>query len=215
VERKMADQLTDHIVSLRREEALAEVHRRVDSGADPLAVLEACRQGMTRVGELFQEGEYYLSELLLSAELFKEVSTILEPGLARLRSAKPLGKVVLATMQGDIHDLGKNILVTLLEVNGFEVHDLGVDVAPEDLLEKVREIAPDIVGFSSLLTTSFESSKRAAELLREAGLRDELKLIVGGGVTTPAFKDYVQADFQTLDATEGVAYCVEALGGPA
>lgn len=212
-ERKMADRLMDHIVSLGREEALAEVRRRMDRGADPLAVLDECRRGMTRVGELFQEGEYYLSELLLSAELFKEVSAILEPGLARLRAAEPLGKVVLATMQGDIHDLGKNILATLLEVNGFEVHDLGVDVAPEDLVERVRKIAPDIVGFSSLLTTSFESSKRAAELLREAGLRGKIKLIVGGGVTTPAFKDYVQADFQTLDATEGVAYCVETLAG--
>jgi len=211
----MTDRIADHITSLRREEALAEVHRRVDAGADPLAVLEACRQGMTRVGELFQEGEYYLSELLLSAELFKEVSEILEPHLARLRRTEPLGKVVLATMQGDIHDLGKNILATLLRVSGFEVHDLGVDVAPEDLVEQVGRIAPDIVGFSSLLTTSFKSSRRAAALLREAGLRDEFKLIVGGGVTTPAFKDYVQADFQTLDATEGVAYCVEALGGSA
>ena len=118
-------------------------------------------------------------------------------------------------MQGDIHDLGKNILVTLLEVSGFEVHDLGVDVAPEILVEHVRKTTPDVVGFSSLLTTSFQSSKRAAELLREAGLRDELKLIVGGGVTTAAFRDYVQADFQTLDATEGVAYCVKALGGSA
>ena len=208
----MPDRLADHIVSLSREEALAEVHRRVEGGADPLALLEECRQGMTRVGELFQEGEYYLSELLLSADLFKEASAILEPHLARLRRAEPLGKVVLATMQGDIHDLGKNILVTLLEVSGFEVHDLGVDVAPEILVEHVRKTTPDVVGFSSLLTTSFQSSKRAAELLREAGLRDELKLIVGGGVTTAAFKDYVQADFQTLDATEGVAYCVEALG---
>ncbi len=211
----MADRLADHIVFLRREEALAEARRRVGSGADPLAVLEECRRGMTRVGELFHEGEYYLSELLLSAELFKEVAVILEPHLDRLRQAEPIGKVVLATMQGDIHDLGKNILVTLLQVGGFEVHDLGVDVAPEVLVESVRELAPDIVGFSSLLTTSFHSSKRAVELLRDAGLRDNLKLIVGGGVTTPAFKEYVQADFQTLDAAEGVAYCIEAMGGAA
>jgi len=211
----MTDQLADHIVSLRREEALAEVHRQLDGGVDPLAVLEECRQGMTRVGGLFQEGEYYLSELLISAELFKEAAAILEPHLARLRRAEPLGKVVLATMQGDIHDLGKNILMTLLQVSGFEVHDLGVNVAPEDLVEQVRRIGPDIVGFSSLLTTSFQSSKRAVELLCEAGLRDQLKLIVGGGVTTPAFKDYIQADFQTLDAAEGVAYCVEVLGASA
>ena len=211
----MADRLTDHIVLFRREEALEEARRRLEGGADPLAVLEECRQGMARVGELFQAGEYYLSELLLSAELFKEVALILEPHLQLQRPAQPIGRVVLATMQGDIHDLGKNILVTLLQVGGFEVHDLGVDVAPQALVESVQELAPDIVGFSSLLTTSFQSSKQAAELLREAGLRDRLKLIVGGGVTTPAFKDFVQADFQTLDAAEGVAYCVRAVGGSA
>ena len=211
----MGKQLVDHIVALSCDDALAVAASQLEEGTDPLALLAECREGMTRVGELFQEGEYFLAELLLSAELFKDVVAVLEPHLARLRNAEPLGKVVLATMQGDIHDLGKNILVTLLEVNAFEVHDLGVDVAPERLVEKVREVEPDIVGLSSLLTTSFHSSRRAAELLRDAGLRDDLKLIVGGGVTTPAFKEYVGADFQTLDVSEGVAYCVEALGGRA
>ena len=211
----MEERLVDHIVSLSRDDALALAARQLEAGADPLALLAECRQGMTRVGDLFQEGEYFLAELLLSADLFKEVVAVLAPHLARLRNAEPLGKVVLATMQGDIHDLGKNILVTLLEANSFEVHDLGVDVAPERLVETVLEIEPDIVGLSSLLTTSFHSSRRAAELLREAGLRDDLKLIVGGGVTTPGFKEYVGADFQTLDVSEGVAYCVEALRGRA
>jgi len=210
-----AHQLADHIVFLRRDEALAEVQCRLDGGTDPLVLLEESQQGMTGVGERFQAGEYYLSELLLSAEIFKEVAAILEPHLARLHRAEPIGRVVLATMQGDIHDLGKNILLTLLQVSGFEVHDLGVDVAPETLVETVRKVEPDIVGFSSLLTTSFQSSKRATDLLSEAGLRNNFKLIVGGGVTTAAFKDFVGADFQTLDAVEGVAYCVEAVGGTA
>jgi len=211
----MATELATHIMTLQREEALESVARSLNSGEDPLAILEQCRKGMACVGERFQEGEYFLSELLLSADLFKELMTLLEPHLAAVRGPEILGKVVLATMHGDIHDLGKSIVATMLRVHAFEVHDLGVDVAPERLVETVREVDPDIVGLSSLITTSFQSSKRAAELLCDAGLRDRFKLVVGGGVTTPAFKEYIGADFQTLDVAEGVAYCIEAIRGRA
>jgi len=205
----MSDDLSMAIVELKRDEVAAEVRRRAQAGEDALAVLDECRRGMAMVGERFQSGEFFLSELLLSAEIFKEAMRILEPYLAQSRAAQPLGKVVLATMKGDIHDLGKNILATLLRAHSFEVHDLGVNVPPAVLVEKVAEIKPDFVGFSALITTAFASMKEAAALLAKAGIRDQLKLMIGGGVTTPAVKEYVGADFQTLDATEGVAYCVE------
>jgi methylmalonyl-CoA mutase cobalamin-binding domain/chain len=206
----MPGQIADLIVELAREQVLEAVRERAEAAEDPLVLLEECRQGMLQVGQRFQDGDYYLAELMISGEIFKEAMEILDPYLEKVRGSERIGTVVLATMHGDIHDLGKNIVATLLRVHNFEVHDLGVNVEPETLVEKVKELSPDIVGFSSLITTSFESTRRAAELLEQAGLRDQLKIVVGGGVTTPEFGEYVGADFQTLDASIGVAYCLEA-----
>jgi methanogenic corrinoid protein MtbC1 len=209
----MSGELSMALVELKRDEAVEIVRRRIGVGEDPLYILGECRQGMTIVGERFQKGDYFLAELMLSAEIFKAATAILEPCLARVRPSKPLGSVVLATMKGDIHDLGKNIFATLLRAHAFEVHDLGVDIDPALLVDEVKETGPDFVGFSSLITTAFESMKQAAAMLREAGLRERFKLMIGGGVTTPAVRDYVGADFQSIDATEGVAYCIDVMTG--
>ena len=209
----MFEELSTALVELKRDKAVEMVRSKIDGGEDPLQILEECRRGMTIVGDRFQKGEYFLAELMLSAEIFKGAVAILEPYLASASESELLGKVVLATMKGDIHDLGKNILATLLKSQGFEVHDLGVDVAPSLVVDKVRETRPDFVGFSVLITTAFESMKEAAAMLREAGLRERLKLMIGGGVTTPAVRDYIGADFQTTDATEGVAYCIDVMTG--
>jgi len=204
----MSEDLSSALVALKRAEVVELVKLRAGRGEDPFAILEECRHGMGVVGERFQAGDYFLAELLISAEIFKAAAAILDPYLAKGGSREPLGTVVLATMQGDIHDLGKNIVATLLRAHGFEVHDLGVDVSPYLLVEKVKQIRPDFVGISTLLTTTFGAMKEAVQLLVQAGLRNELTLVIGGGVTTPAVKDYVGADFQTTDATEGVTYCV-------
>jgi len=208
----VSSRIAELIASLEQAQTLELVRVRSAAGEDPLALLEECRQGMLDVGQLFQEGEFYLSELMISGEIFKEAMAILEPYLEQVRGGDPIGIVVLATMRGDIHDLGKNIVATLLRVHNFEVHDLGVNVEPETLVERAKEISPDIVGFSALITTAFESTRRATELLVEEGLRENLKVVVGGGVTTPEFGEYIGADFQTLDASTGVAYCLEAVG---
>jgi len=204
----MPQELRDAVVGLQRDKAVGLVERSIAAREDPLAILEECRQGMSLVGERFQAGEYFLAELLLAAEIFKTAVALLEPHLKEARSSEPAGRVVLATMQGDIHDLGKNIFATLLRAHAFEVHDLGVNVAPLLLVEKVKELQPHFVGLSALLTTAFASMKQVAEMLRDAGLRDELKLLIGGGVTNAALKEHVGADFQSTDAVEGVAYCV-------
>ena len=154
-----------------------------------------------------------LAELMLSAEIFKAAMEILEPRLSSARSQGPTGRVVLATLKGDIHDLGKNILAVLLKAQGFEVHDIGIDVPPAKVLETVKQVQPDFVGFSALITTAFDQMKTAAHMLDEAGLRKRVKLMVGGGVTTPQVKDYIGADFQTTDATKGVAYCLDIVKG--
>lgn len=198
-------------VELKRDEVLATVAERVEGGEDALAILEDARRAMTVVGEQFQEGTLFLAQMMLAAELFKGVMAILKPSLERARPPEPLGSVVLATPRGDIHDLGKNIFVTLLEAQGFDVHDLGVNVDPSRVIEKVKEVKPDLVGFSALITTAFASMKETAEIIEEEGLRDEIKLMVGGGVTTPTLKAHVGADFQSTDATEGVAYCLRTM----
>ncbi len=209
----MTEDLCTAIVELDADAVPAIVTRRLEAGEDALEILEDCRRGMIVVGERFREGEYFLSELIISAELFKKAVALLDPELAKARSSEVTGKVVLATMKGDIHDLGKNILTTLLRVHALEVHDLGVDVEPRKVIEKVREVEPDFVGFSSLITSSYASTKQAVEMLEAEGLRDGLQILLGGGVTTADLKEYVGADFQTLDAAAGVAFCLEQMAG--
>lgn len=207
----MFDPLVQAIVNLKRDEVAEWVKTMAESGEDPNKILEACRRGMTTVGNRFQEGNFYLAELMLSAEIFKQAMIFLEPYLAERRRPESVGKVLLATLKGDIHDLGKNLLGFLLKAQGFEVHDMGVDVPPDLVIAKAKEISPDFVGFSALMTPVFEKMKEAAEGLRQKGLRDRCKLMIGGGVTTPETKEYVGADFQTLDVMEGVTYCVNNL----
>jgi methanogenic corrinoid protein MtbC1 len=207
----MLEDLATGFVELKRDEVLAAVTTRVEHGDEALEILEDARRAMTAVGDQFQEGTLFLAQMLLAAELFKEVMAILRPSLERVRPPEPLGSIVLATPKGDIHDLGKNLFVTLLEAQGFEVHDLGVDVDPSRVIEKVREVKPDFVGFSALITTAFASMKQTAEIFDAEGLRDGIKLMLGGGVTTPTLKTHIGADFQTTDAAAGVAYCLKTM----
>lgn len=209
----MTEELSDLILNFKRDAVLEIVERRLGAGEDPLRILDDCRRGMTLVGERFQEGDFFLAELVLSAEIFKEVTAVIEPRLSRAKSAQTQGRVLIGTLQGDIHELGKNILITMLRVHGFEVHDLGVDVPPSAVVEKVKALKPQVVGFSALITTAFPSMKEAVALIQEAGLRDSVKVMIGGGVTTAGVRDYVGADFQTTDAMEGVAYCLKITGG--
>ncbi len=209
----MTPELCSAILELERDAIPGIVSKRLEAGESSLHILEDCRLGMKQVGERFQEGDYYLAELMIAAELFKGAVAQLEPHLTAVRSQGCAGKIVLATMRGDIHDLGKNLLVTLLRVQAFEVHDLGVNVEPEELVKKVREVEPDFIGFSSLVTSSFESTKQAIEMIEAAGLRGpRMKILVGGGVTSPELRNYLGADFQTVDAATGVDYCLAMIG---
>ena len=209
----MSEDLAMAIVELNRDEALDMVKRRCKKGENPLHLLDECRRGMIIVGERYQKGEYFLSELMMSAELFKGVVEILDPYLAKTRPPKPRGKVLVATLRGDIHYLGKDLFAALCKAQGFEVYNLGVDVAPQLVVDKVKEVKPDFVGFSALITSVFAAMKEASEMLEEAGLRKHFKLMVGGGISTPMVKEYIGADFQTTDAMEGVAYCMKSIGG--
>ncbi|MCP4037462.1 MAG: cobalamin-binding protein [bacterium] len=205
----MSQDLKTAIVELDRNEVPVLVAQRLEAGDDPLEILGDCRAGMTLVGKRFEEGEYFLAELLISAELFKGAVALLDPHLGEVAGRGTVGVVVLATMRGDIHDLGKNIFATLLRAHAFEVHDLGVNVEPAHLVDEVQEVSPHFVGFSSLITTAFDSTRQAIEMLEDKGLRAGLKIMLGGGVTTPGLAKHLRADFQTTDASVGVAYCLE------
>ena len=208
----MSSALTKNLIELEREKVLNEVKERLNQNKDPMKIFEECKQGMAIVGERFKKKEYFLAELMLSGDLFKEVMELIEPYLGEKKTEGNIkGKIILATIQGDIHNLGKDILATLLKLEGFEVYDLGVDVNPDIIVEKVKEIQPDFLGFSSLLTITFDPMKKVIDKLKEAGFRDKLKILVGGGITTSLVKDYIGADFQTIDAMEGVNYCLEII----
>ena len=208
----MGSDLGLNIADLKRDEVKEQVTRRAGAGENPATILDECRIGMAVVGERFQKGDYYLAELILSAEIFKGAAAILEPYLAKQQPTNSIGKVMLVTMRGDIHDLGKNILASLLKAQAFEVIDLGADVSPSVVIDAVKENKPDFLGFSALITTAYASMKEASDMLTETGLRGSLKLMVGGGVTTPMVRDYIGADFQTIDAMEGVTYCQSVVG---
>jgi methylmalonyl-CoA mutase cobalamin-binding domain/chain len=200
--------LTQALVALNKQEVVEEVQRRVDAGVDPLAIIDDCRQAMEAVGERYKTGEFYLSELMLTADIFSEAVAILQPRISESASQESRGVFVLATPKGDIHDLGKNIAATMLSASGFDVHDLGVDVEPQRIVEEVRRVRPRFVGFSALLTTTLPAVRSAIDMLTEEGLRDDIKILIGGGVTTAQFRDHVGADFQTLDVVDGVEYCL-------
>lgn len=209
--------LANNIIELENEKVLNEVEQRLNEGEDPITIIKECNEGMTIVGEKYKNKEYFLAELILSGEIFKSAMELITPYLTKGISEESKGRVVLVTIQGDIHDLGKNILATLLKIQGFEVYDLGVDVDPDKILEKVREIHPDILGFSALLTITFDPMKMVIDSLKKEGLKDQIKIMVGGGITTPLVKEYIGADFQTTDAMDGVNYCLKIIkerGGP-
>jgi methylmalonyl-CoA mutase cobalamin-binding domain/chain len=159
---------------------------------------------MDMVGKLYSSGEYFLSELIMSADIFKKIVGMLEPLLMERKERAPVGSVVIGTPRGDIHDIGKNIVATLFKVSGFDVHDLGVDVPPETFVNKVAETKARVVAMSALITPTFESMKKVVDLLKEKDLRKGKFVIIGGGPTTTAVRDYVGADAWSLDPKVGV-----------
>ncbi|MFH1950601.1 MAG: cobalamin-dependent protein [Pseudomonadota bacterium] len=201
------------IAKLRYNDVMKMVTQAVEDGVDPFSILNECREGMDQVGELYSSGEYFLSELIMSANIFKKVAATMESLLMGGRQEESLGSVVISTPKGDIHDIGKDIVATLFRVAGFSVLDLGVDVAPEAIADAVAETDSRVVGMSALITPTFESMKRVVELLKERGLRDGRYVIIGGGPTTAAVRDYVGADAWTLDPKEGVNLCRDFLEG--
>ncbi len=196
-------------------DATERVKLLIEQGSDPDAIMKkALIPAMDDVGDLFQQGQYFLPELLVSAKAMKQGLDVLKPLLVK-GGLKPLGKVVLGTVKGDLHDLGKNILAMALEGAGFEVVDLGTDVSAEKFVETIKEHKPQLIGMSALLTTTMLTMKTTIEEIEKAGLRDQVKIMIGGAPIRQEFADEIGADFFGPDATTGKNYARDAVTGEA
>jgi dimethylamine corrinoid protein len=202
----LGKELVEALADFNEDSVMEEVKNRLDSDEDPMGIVHDLQKGMELVGDRYNKGTYFLSELIMAADLFTRAMALIEPSLEGTVQEK-LGKMVIGTPKGDIHEIGKNIFSNVAKGAGFEVHDLGVDVPVERFLEVIEKVKPEILAFSSLITTAFEPMKEVVDSLVEKGLRDNMKVIVGGGVTTDTVKKYVGADAQTIDAVEGLEMC--------
>jgi methanogenic corrinoid protein MtbC1 len=199
--------LADALVALDKKAALAAVEEALAAQTDPLELIDEARQGLEVVGQKYDCGEFFLMELMRSAQIFQSVAQVLNPKIVEVYGGvKQNGKVVLGTVAGDIHDLGKNIVKILLECHGVEVIDLGVDVPSQRFVQAVQEHRPQVVGMSALLTASVSEMKKNLEALAAAGLRDKVKVILGGGIVGEIDISVLQADYATVDANEGIRH---------
>ena len=177
----MTEDLVKAIADLHEEEALRITEERLGAGEDPLKLLEDTRKAMEIVGKRFGTREYFIPDLIYSGEILQEIAEIVKPKLKGTAKTEVLGKVIIGTIAGDIHDIGKDIVVFMLDITGFEVYDLGIDVPAQKFVEKIEETRAGIVGLSGFLTLSFDSMKETIKAITEAGLRDEVKIMIGGG----------------------------------
>ena len=199
------------ISDLEEEMVLALVRQRLDAGDDPLLILKDCREGMRQVGARYETNEYFLAGLIMAGEIFRRVMELLQPVVERQVSGQASGRILLGTVEGDIHDLGKNIVNMLLSCHSFVVHDLGVDVPPTTFVEHATRIQPDLVGLSGLLTNSFDAMRRTVALLRAQGYHGPV--IIGGGQLNEQVCHYVGADQWATDAVTGVELCQRLISG--
>ncbi len=208
----MAGDLVQALADLKEEEALTIVKERLNVGEDPLGILDDSKKAMEIVGKRFEKREYFIPDLIYSGEILKEITEMVKPKLAKAET-KCLDKFVMGTVAGDIHDIGKNIVTFMLDVNDFEVYDLGVNVPPQRFVEKIKETGTEIVGLSGFLTLTFDSMKETIEAIKAAGLRDKVKIMIGGGTIDDEVRRYTGADAYRPDAVAAVSLAKEWVGG--
>ncbi|MBV7273477.1 cobalamin-dependent protein [Clostridium sp. PL3] len=206
----MSKKLIEAMADLDEDVVLEEVKALKDQGVSPLEIIESLQEGMGIVGKRFEEKEYFLSELIMSAEVFNEASQLLG-GVGQAGEAKN-GVFVLGTIYDDIHDIGKNIVTTVMRSNGFEVIDLGVDVPTAKFIEAIKKHKPKVVGISCLLTTCFDNVKECIQAIEDEGLRNDVKVLIGGGPVDEATGKYVKADVIAKNAQNTVDYCRQFVG---
>jgi methanogenic corrinoid protein MtbC1 len=209
----MSEKLVDAIVNMKEEEALSITNELVKGGEDPMKILDRCREAVGEVGKRFEAGTYFLPELIMAGEMLTKISGIVKPLLKETTASKKSGKVLIGTVEGDIHDIGKDIVTFMLDVNGYDVLDLGIDIPPAKFVESIKDFQPQVVGLSGFLTLAFDSMASTVKAIKEAGLRDKVKIMIGGGQIDEVIKEYTGADAYGLDAIAAVNLTKGWIGG--
>jgi len=208
----MAQDLIRAIADLHEEEALRITEERLSAGEDASKILEDSRNAMEIVGKRFENREYFIPDLVYSGEILQEITEMVKPKLKKAVKIERLGKVIIGTVAGDIHDIGKNIVTFMLDISGFEVYDLGIDVPAQKFVDKTEETQAKIIGLSGFLTLSFESMKETIDVIKDAGLRDKVKIMIGGGQINDEIRKYTRADAYRPNAVSAVSLAKEWAG---
>ena len=208
-------QLLEAISDMREEEAVALAKRMLDRGDNPVRVLDLCREAMDIVGKRFEKQEYFLPELVLAGEMLENIGAMAKPLILEKSggATKKLGRVLIGTVHGDLHDIGKNIVTFMLDINGFEVKDIGIDVPVAKFVQEIQEFKPAVVGLSGFLTLAFDSMKETVQAIDAAGLRGNTKIMIGGGQVDEAVRSYTGADAYGGNAVAAVSLCRQWITG--
>lgn len=209
----MKEQLVDAVANIREEEAIELAHQMLAAGEQPQVLLDACREAMTLVGDRYERQEYFLPELIIAGDVLTAIGEVVKPHMQTVEAAEPLGKVVIGTVAGDIHDVGKDIVAFMLDANNFEVHDLGVDVPAQTFVEKIQELQPDVVALSGFLTLAYDSMRETVTAIQQAELRDHVKIMIGGAPMDENVREYIGADAFGPDASAAVKLAKQWAGG--
>jgi 5-methyltetrahydrofolate--homocysteine methyltransferase len=209
----MNDKLVHLMADLKEKETIEMVKELIKEGTDPMEILDSARSAMEVVGKRFEIGEYFIPDLFMAGEVMKGISEIVKPLLKKGDTRAKKGKVLIGTVAGDIHDIGKDIVTFMLDVSGYDVLDLGIDVPVSTFVEKTREFQPRVVGLSGFLTLAFDSMKKTVEALEQAGLRNKVKIMIGGGQIDDEVRSYARADAYGKDAVAAVNLCRQWIGG--
>ena len=211
----MSGELEKLLSDLKEPEALEFVDNALAEGVDPMALLDAAREGMNIVGQRFAAEDYFIPDLIFSGEILKRIVEKLEPHFTDKKGTKAerIGKVIIGTVKGDIHDIGKDLVVFMLDVSGFEVLDLGINVPKEKFVDAIKESGSTIVGLSGFLTLAFDSMKNTVDAIKDAGLRDQVKIMIGGGQIDEEVKNFAGADAYGKDAVAAVKLAQGWIGG--
>ena len=208
----MSGDFKNLLADLKEDEVLKLTKQRLDSGEAPMNILNDSREGMGIVGKRFADGEYFLPELVFSGELLKQITEMVKPHITEAVDTKKIGKVVIGTVAGDIHDIGLNIVEFMLDVNGFEVTNLGVDVSKEKFIQALKDTQAPVLGLSGFLTPAFDAMKETVEAVEAAGMRDKTKIMIGGGQMDDEVKKYAKADAYGKDAMAAVSLAKKWFG---
>ena len=208
----MGDELINLIADLKEKETVAMVKEKMSQGADPFSLLDDTRKAMEIVGKRFESGDYFLPDLIMAGAIIGEISKMIKPHIQKERTETKKGKVIIGTVAGDIHDIGKDIVVFMLDVNGYDVVDLGIDVPVDTFVSKIKEVNSPVVGLSGFLTLAFDSMKKTVEAIEKAGLRQGVKIMIGGGQIDEEVRKYVKADAYGKDAVAAVTLCRQWIG---